>query len=98
MACNCKDDEQLFSLQKAVNSVTSAVKSIVKAAVVKDYTPFVDEATKTSRLEICKSCEHCMTTLKKPMCKVCGCFLNYKTSLRDQSCPHPDGEKWPAVK
>lgn len=98
MACNCKDDEQPFSLHKAVTSFTSAVKSIVKTVVNPGFDPFVDEVTKAQRLEICKSCEHYTSSLNKPRCKICGCFLNYKTSLKEQSCPHPEGEKWQAVK
>jgi uncharacterized paraquat-inducible protein A len=94
MGCNCNDEEEKFSLAKAITSATKGITSIVKG-IVFDSDPFVDSTTQEQRLKICESCEHYTTTLKKPRCKICGCFLKYKTSLKDQSCPHPDGAKWP---
>ncbi len=42
------------------------------------------------RLAICTKCE-----LRKGFfCGVCGCVLNAKARLEDESCPHPDGDKW----
>jgi hypothetical protein len=45
----------------------------------------IDEEIRTTRLDLCLSCEH----LFKPTqnCKKCGCFVQAKTWLKESSCP-----------
>ena len=43
----------------------------------------VDDVERTRRLKICHSCEH----FSAPRCTLCGCFMNYKTTLTSSECP-----------
>ena len=43
------------------------------------------------RIEICKSCEHSYTSLKRVRCKVCKCFMEIKARIPYLSCPK---DKW----
>jgi len=43
----------------------------------------VDEKERNRRLEICHSCEH----FSAPRCTLCGCFMNFKTTLTSSNCP-----------
>ena len=45
---------------------------------------FVTEAEKNRRMTICKSCDHLNKTFKQ--CKICGCFMEAKTSLHGFHC------------
>ncbi len=50
---------------------------------------FVDGDVKESRLRICRACpEFAKTTAT---CKVCGCFMKIKTTLKTANCPK---DKW----
>jgi len=46
---------------------------------------FVSEEIKQSRLELCYSCSHYEEDSKR--CRACGCFLDYKTSVKSATCP-----------
>jgi len=35
------------------------------------------------RLEICRECEY----LYEGMCKICGCFVEYRAAIKARSCP-----------
>jgi hypothetical protein len=50
-------------------------------------------AMRNKRMAICLMCEHKSTL---GTCGICGCVLKAKTSVRNQTCPHPDGPKWNA--
>lgn len=54
---------------------------------------FVTTAEKNRRLAICEKCPHIGTFLNQINCKVCGCFLEAKTALKDQHCPL-EQRKW----
>mgnify|MGYP003113290475 CR=1 FL=1 len=43
----------------------------------------VDTAERERRLKICHSCEH----FNPPRCTLCGCFMNFKTTLSSSNCP-----------
>jgi len=96
MGCDCEKNDK-FSFAAAVKSVSNVVTSAVKVVTVKDYNPFVTKAESEERLNICRNCEMHITTLGKSRCKICGCFLGAKTILKDQSCPHPAGQKWQSL-
>jgi hypothetical protein len=93
MPCNC-ENEKNFSFKEALKSVTKAANSGVKTILHTNYEPLVSKKISKERMEICKQCEYHTLLLKKSRCSICGCFLTAKTSLREQSCPHPDGSKW----
>jgi len=95
MGCNCNKGS--FSVIEAVKSASSAVVSSVKTFALKDYNPLANDEAKAARLQICKLCDYHHTVLKKSRCKICGCFLEAKASLKDQSCPHPEGAKWQSI-
>lgn len=42
-----------------------------------------DTALYRRRLEICRECEN----LYEGMCKLCGCFVEYRAALRIKGCP-----------
>lgn len=76
------------------NSLLDAGKSIVKYITDDSYDAFVSESEKESRMKICHECEQFDIFLNLKRCKICLCFLDAKTKLKDQSCPHPTGNKW----
>ena len=43
----------------------------------------VDAKEKNRRLSICHDCEH----YDAPRCTLCGCFMNFKTTLLSSECP-----------
>jgi len=45
----------------------------------------VDKEAQLERIKICKKCKYLSEDKKK--CKVCGCFIVYKTKLESESCP-----------
>lgn len=42
------------------------------------------------RLSQCVSCN----LFKSGMCTYCGCPVQAKSRLPEETCPHPDGSKW----
>lgn len=52
----------------------------------------VAEDIKKERYEICLSCPELIQLTKQ--CKVCGCFMNQKTKLKEAACPL---QKWKPV-
>lgn len=53
--------------------------------------PRVDKETQEYRMSVCNSCDDLV--LKK-FCKHCGCYMPFKTELRNSSCPI---DKWPQI-
>ena len=97
MSCNCENDKRKrndFSIAKAISSGSTAIMSAVKAFSLKDYNPMASKEVADDRMRICRECDNHILTLGKSRCNICGCFLKAKTSLKDQSCPHPEGPKW----
>lgn len=75
-------------------SIVKAGKSLIKNFIDPTYNAFVDPQTKKTRLDACRKCEMLETFFNKERCKVCLCFIEPKSSLVDQSCPHPEIDKW----
>jgi ribosomal protein L32 len=46
---------------------------------------FVDMKTKLERASICQRCEHYKRSTRQ--CNECGCFVNFKITLANSSCP-----------
>jgi hypothetical protein len=48
-------------------------------------------AMRSKRIAVCSMCD-----MKSDLgtCKMCGCVLKAKASVKTQTCPHPDGDKW----
>jgi len=47
----------------------------------------VSSAERSRRLKICHSCEQ----FSAPRCTLCGCFMNFKSTLASSECPI---DKW----
>jgi hypothetical protein len=92
MSCDCERGN--FSAVEFAKSIGRVVNTGLKTAFVLDYDPLVSEEIQQKRLEACRACDKHTVTMGKLRCTVCGCFLQAKTSLKDQVCPHPDGPKW----
>lgn len=75
-------------------SIVEAGKSIIRHFTDPTYDAFTNEEEKKMRLEACSSCENFDTFMGKKQCKICLCFLDAKASLVDQTCPHPQGDRW----
>lgn len=46
---------------------------------------FVDNNIQKERITICNSCPDLNTTIRQ--CKICWCFVDAKTTLKDAECP-----------
>ena len=90
--CNCNKPDS-FSLKSSFQSLTSAGSSMIKS-LVSDYDPYVKDEEKQKRLEICRSCDFHNLLLGKESCKICGCFLSAKTSLKEQKCADEKNPRW----
>jgi hypothetical protein len=75
-------------------SIVEAGKSVIRHFVDPTYNAFIEEEEKNTRIKTCNSCENMEVFLSKKRCKVCLCFIEAKASLTDQTCPHPNGDKW----
>ena len=42
-----------------------------------------DESLYNDRVQICRECEN----LYDGLCRVCGCFVEYRAALRNKGCP-----------
>lgn len=60
--------------KKAVRIVRGAVNAAVGA----------NEEMSKERLLICKNCVHLR---RGPQCYICGCFLDLKTRVPEETCP-----------
>ena len=89
--CNCPDQKRESLLK---HSLIDAGKSIIKHFTNSSYDAFVSYEEKERRLKICEECENKIEFFGKKQCKICLCFINPKSSLKDQDCPHPEGNKW----
>jgi hypothetical protein len=54
----------------------------------------VSDEVLTERLAACSVCDGLREGV---ICAFCGCFIRFRTRSRRQYCPHPAGEKWPAI-
>jgi hypothetical protein len=75
-------------------SIVEAGKSVIRHFVDPTYNAFAEEDEKNTRIKTCNSCENMEVFFGKKRCKVCLCFIEAKASLIDQTCPHPNGDKW----
>lgn len=55
-----------------------------------DKNDLVSDETLNARLKHCKSCDF----LISGMCRKCGCYVEVRARLKDQSCPNYDNRKW----
>lgn len=74
MTCNgCRFKEELATLD---------VEKMVQEQLDLE-TDLVDEVTATSRRTICCECNQ----LENSICKVCGCYVEFRLNLAFKSCP-----------
>ena len=66
--------------------VGNLAKAVVKEAgsVVRNDAPITEEAIE-ARLAICVTCDRYLAQAKR--CKECGCFMKFKSRLRNEHCP-----------
>ncbi|WP_245208086.1 DUF6171 family protein [Sediminibacillus dalangtanensis] len=69
---------------------TDEVKQLV-AEQLKLETNLVSDSEYEDRLKICKDCPSLSSDIT---CMHCGCYIHFRTRLKDKSCPHPSGAKW----
>ena len=90
MSC-CNNDNKPMT---TTYSLMKAGSSIIKHYLNPTYNAYASEETKNERILVCKDCELLTSFMGKQQCKACKCFIELKTSLVDQTCPHPKGNKW----
>lgn len=73
-------------------SFVEMLKNFAKAATkhITSGLPQTSDEEKERRASICDSCDE--LDREQYRCNVCGCWLKYKISWRDQECPLG---KWP---
>jgi hypothetical protein len=82
--CEEKKEEINFpSIVEQTSNFLTAAKSEIKSIFNGDQE--ISKKEKTTRLEICKSCD--FFDKESERCKKCGCYLKWKTGWRSQSCP-----------
>jgi rubrerythrin len=72
-------------------SFITMLTNFAKAATghIKAGLPQTSDEEKERRAAICESCDQ--LNKEEYRCNVCGCFLKYKISWADQTCPR---DKW----
>lgn len=69
-----------------------AAKRVAKA-VVKSQPLLVSQAVVDARQRACRACDRYLPN--SGQCGVCTCVISLKSQLTTESCPHPEGGKWP---
>lgn len=90
MSCCNNNKKTPFTEHSLINAGASVIKHFTDPT----YNAFVNDEVQQERLKICGSCEELESFISMKRCKVCLCFLDAKTKLVDQDCPHPNGSKW----
>lgn len=75
-------------LQKAQSAVISVARWAGRGFAV------AEKQLRKRRMAICLNCEH--LDKKKMTCNLCGCYIEAKTLMPHEKCPH-DPPKWQAV-
>jgi hypothetical protein len=88
--CEDKNKKKPFTQFSIVEAGTSVIRHFVDPT----YNAFADKDIKNKRIKTCDSCENIEEFFSKKRCKICLCFIEAKASLIDQTCPHPEGDRW----
>lgn len=75
-------------------SIVKAGESIFRHYTDPNYNAFSSEEEKARRVGICEKCENLEFFFNKKRCKICTCFIEAKAALIEQTCPHPQGDRW----
>lgn len=75
-------------------SLLHAGASVIRHFLDPTYDAFSPPEIKESRLQACQECDMIGDFFGKKQCQVCKCFIEPKSALIDQKCPHPKGSKW----
>lgn len=97
MSCNCGDEGTRNKKTFVQKSIVKAGISIIKHFTNQEYDAFVTPEQKAARLAACENCELLRKKWGANRCGICKCFVEAKSSLKDQTCPHPKGSKWPNI-
>lgn len=65
-----------FAPEEYLQNMRTYIKSLDEESKVEDN-------IYNNRLIICRECEN----LYEGMCRICGCFVEYRAALRIKSCP-----------
>jgi hypothetical protein len=65
-----------FAPDEYIQSMRTYIKGLARESKA-------DEAVYIKRLNICKECEN----LYEGMCRICGCFVEYRAALKYKDCP-----------
>lgn len=75
-------------LYEAGESVT--YEQIMAYAATLNKKDLVDKTELDRRLQKCRECDF----LISGMCRKCGCYVEIRARLKNQSCPNYDDKKW----
>lgn len=77
-----------------MGKLKSGAKSLFTIAknAAKGVDQSVPEEVAKERLEICNNCPKMIKLTGN--CKSCGCFVKYKTKVRQEHCPLYKWDKW----
>ena len=65
------------------------IKHIIKGLF--NYTIGKNKELSFNRLKYCNRCEYLEVIDNQKICGLCGCFINLKTSVKEEKCP---SNKW----
>lgn len=65
-------------------------EEIMKYVATLDKNDLVEDSVYQKRIDYCKSCDY----LISGMCRKCGCYVEVRARLKNQSCPNYDNRKW----
>jgi len=65
-----------FAPEEYIKSMRTYIEGLAEEAKA-------DELLYGKRLEICRACEN----LYEGLCKLCGCYVEYRAALKIKSCP-----------
>ncbi len=65
-------------------------EQIMSYVATLDKNDLADDDTLNSRLQKCRECDF----LISGMCRKCGCYVEVRARLKNQSCPNFDNRKW----
>lgn len=63
---------------------------IMKYVSTLDKNDLVAEDVYQNRISYCKNCDF----LISGMCRKCGCYVEVRARLKNQTCPNVDNRKW----
>ena len=82
---NMEESENLPSIREQGKNLVKTSVEIVKGFVTTNENVFASDKQIGERIDHCKKCEYYIK--KENRCRLCGCFLQYKTKFLNAHCP-----------